>query len=119
MVIRNFCPSFSAMTADAVFSDVFTMRTLSNLSENLNSLSLIQQTSHTCCTLCGNRIIKTGNTIVLYITCSNSISKNFENHVSEAVLPSTRALYCDICQRQSGGICGYATFCYFANFSKH
>ena len=108
--IRNFCPSFSAMTADAVFSDVFTMRTLGNLSGNLNSLFLIQQTSHTCCTLCGNRIIKTGNTIVLYITCSNPISKNFENHVSEAVLPSTRALYCDICQRQSGDICGMQHF---------
>ena len=70
------------MTADAVFSDVFTMPTLGHLSENLNSLFLIQQTSHTCCTLCGNRIIKTGNTIVLYITCSNPISKNFENHAS-------------------------------------
>ena len=74
------------MTADAVFSNDFTMPTLGNLSENLNSLFLIQQTSP--------MIIKTGNIIVLYITCSNPISKNFENHVSEAVLPSTRALYC-------------------------
>ena len=108
--IRNFCPSFSAMTADAVFSDVFTMPNLGNLSENLNSLFLIQQTRHTCCTLCGNRIIKTGNIIVLYITCSNPISKNFENHVSEAVLPSTRALYCDVCQGQSGDIRGMQHF---------
>ena len=98
------------MTADAVFSDIFTIRTLGNLSENLNSLFLIQQTSQTCCTLCGKRIIKTGNIIVLYITCSNPISTNFENHVSEAVLPSTRALYCDICQRQSGDICGMQHF---------
>ena len=108
--IRNFCPSFSAMTADAVFSDIFTIRTLGNLSENLNSLFLIQQTSQKCCTLCGNRIIKTGNIIILYITCSNPISTNLENHVSEAVLPSTRALYCDICQRQSGDICGMQHF---------
>ena len=102
--IRNFCTSFSAMTADAVFSDVFTMPTPGNLSENLNSLFLIQQTSHACCTLCGNRIIKTGNISVPYITCSNPISKNFENHVSEAVLPSTRALFCDVCLGQSGDI---------------
>ena len=108
--IRNFCSSFSAMTADAVFSEVFTMRTLGNLNENLNSLFLIQQTSHMCCTLCGNRIIKTGNTIVLYSACSNPISKNFENHISEAVLPSSRALYCDICQRQSGDIRGMQHF---------
>ena len=30
--------------------------------------------------------------------------KKFENYVSEAVLPSTAALYCNLCQRHSGNI---------------
>ena len=40
--IRNQCPFFYGMTADAVFSDIFTTRTVGNLSVDLKSLFLIQ-----------------------------------------------------------------------------
>ena len=103
-LIRNHCPSFVGMTAEAVFSDIFTMGTLGTLSDDLKSLLLIQQTSRTICSLCTNQIVKTAGIVVLYITCPNLRPIDFENHVSEAVLPNTRALYCDLCERQTGDI---------------
>ena len=37
--IRNHCSSFSAMTAGAVFSEIFTIRALGDLSYDLKSVS--------------------------------------------------------------------------------
>ena len=102
--IRNQCPSFYGMTADAVFSDIFTMRTVGNLSDDLKSLFLIQQRSQTSCSLCARHIVKIAGILVLYITCPILRSRDFENYVLEAVLPNTRALYCEICDKQSGDI---------------
>ena len=64
-------PSFSAMITDAVFSDIFTMQTFGDLTNDLKALFLIQQCSQTCCIVCNNQIAKTTGTIVLYITCPN------------------------------------------------
>ena len=114
--IRNCCPSFSAMTDDAVFSDIFTTRTIGNLSDELKSLFLIQQRSQSSCSLCGNQIVKTARIIVLYITCPNLRSTEFKNHVSEAVLPNTSALYCDLCERDSGNISAMQHFVTMPNF---
>ena len=102
--IRNRCPSFIGMTADAVFSGMFTMRTVANLTDDLKSLFPIQQRTQSSCSLCGNQMIKTASIIVLYIMCPNLRSADFESHVSEAVPPNTRALYCGSCQTQSGDI---------------
>lgn len=102
--IRNRCPSFLGMTANAVFSDIFTMRNVGSLSDDLKSLFLIQQRSQTCCSLCTNQIVKTAGIMVLYITSPNLRSIDFENQLSEAVLPDTGALYCDSCQSQTGDI---------------
>lgn len=66
-LIRGRCPSFSSMTANAVFSDIFTMQAFGDLTSDLKSLFLIQQCNQTCCTLCNNQILKTTSTIVLYI----------------------------------------------------
>ena len=66
------------------------------------SLFVVQQCNHSCCTSCGNQIIYDTSIFVLYITCPNIISTEFANHVSEAVIPHSRALYCDYCQKHSG-----------------
>ena len=92
------------MTANAVFSDIFTLSTVGVLSEDLKSLFVVQQCNQSCCTSCGNQIIYSTTIFVLYITCPNIISTQFANHVSEAVLPHSRALYCDSCQKHSGDI---------------
>ena len=42
--------------------------------------------------------------MVLYITSVNVTHRNFENYVSEAILPSSAALYCDLCQRRCDDI---------------
>ena len=102
--LRDHCTSFSAMTANAVFSDIFTLSTVGVLSEGLNSLFVVQQCNQSCCGSCGNQIIHNTSIFVLYITCPNMISSQFSNHVSEAVLPHSRALYCDSCQKHSGHI---------------
>ncbi|RMX43389.1 hypothetical protein pdam_00026025, partial [Pocillopora damicornis] len=78
-LIRGRCPSFSSMTANAVFSDIFTMQAFGDLTSDLKSLFLIQQCNQTCCTLCNNQILKTTSTIVLYITCPNILPTEFEN----------------------------------------
>ena len=103
-LIRSRCPSFSAMTANAVFSDIFTMQTFGDLTNDLKPLFLIQQCNQTCCTLCNNQIVKTTSTIVLYITCPNILPTEFKNCVTEAALPNSRPLFCDSCQRHSGDI---------------
>ena len=102
--LRDHCTSFSAMTANAVFSDIFTLSTVGVLSEELKSLFVVQQCNQSCCTSCGNQIIHNTSIFVLYITCPNIISTQFSNHVSEAVLLHNRALYCDSCQKYSGDI---------------
>ena len=103
-LIRDRCASFSAMTANAVFSDIFTMQTFGDLTNDLKSLFLIEQCNQTCCTLCNNQIVKTTGTIVLYITCPNILPSEFKKCVSEAALPNSRPLFCDSCERHSGDI---------------
>jgi len=103
-LIRGRCTSFSAMTADAVFTDIFTMQTFVDLTNDLKSLFVIEQCNQTCCTLCNNQIVKTTSTIVLYITCPNILPTEFVNCVSQAALLSSRPSFCDSCQRHSGDI---------------
>ena len=87
-LIRGRCTSFSAMTADAVLSDIFTMQTFGDLTNDLKSLFLIEQCNQTCCALRNNQIEKTTSTIVLYITLTevegyqtSGFSKNLHRHL--------------------------------------
>ncbi|CAH3114643.1 unnamed protein product, partial [Porites lobata] len=77
--LRDHCSSFSAMTANAVFSDIFTLNTVGELSEDLKSLFVVQQCNQSCCASCGNQIIYKTGIFVLYITCPNIISTQFAN----------------------------------------
>ena len=82
------------MTADAVFSDIFTMQTFGDLTNDLKSLFLIEQCNQTCCTLCDNQIVKTTSTIVLYITLTevegyqtSGFSKNLHHYLGRKHQP--------------------------------
>ncbi|CAH3186820.1 unnamed protein product, partial [Porites lobata] len=77
--LRDHCSSFSAMTANAVFSDIFTLNTVGELSEDLKSLFVVQQCNQSRCASCGNQIIYKTGIFLLYITCPNIISTQFAN----------------------------------------
>ena len=49
-LVRYRCESFFAMTADAVFSDIFTLRTVGDLTDDLKSLFLVQQCNQSVAT---------------------------------------------------------------------
>ena len=102
--LRQHCNSFGSMSDDAVLSDIFTLNTVGVMTPELKPLFLIQQTDQSICTSCDNTIEKETSIFVLYITSVNVTHRNFENYVSEATLPSSAALYCDICQRHCGDI---------------
>lgn len=102
-LIRNWCPSFSEMAADAVFSDIFTLR-IGDLTDYLKSLFLVKHLNQTCCRLCGSHTVKGTSTIVLYITYQNIAHTEFQNCVSEAALPDSRPLFCYMCKEHCGDI---------------
>ena len=102
--LRQHCNSFAAMSADAVFSDIFTLDTVGMMTEELKSLFLIQQSNQSVCSSCNNAIIKNTAIFVLDINSSNLLHNDLENYVSEAILPNSSALYCDLCQEHSGDL---------------
>ena len=102
--LRQHCNSFAAMSADAVFSDIFTLDTVGMMTEELKSLFLIQQSNQSVCSSCNNAIIKNTAIFVLYINSPNLPHNGLENYVSEAILPNSSALYCDLCQEHSGDL---------------
>ena len=53
--------------------------------------------------------MKSKSLVVLYITCPNIITAQYENYVCEAVLPSSRLLYCDLSEKHSGDILQYTS----------
>ena len=102
--LRQHCNSFAAMSADTVFSDIFTLNTVGTMTEELKSLFIVQQTNQSVCSFCNNAIIKKSSVFVVYITSPDLSENSFENYVSEAILPNSSPLYCDLCQRHSGNI---------------
>ena len=102
--LRQHCNSFTAMSADAVFSDIFRLDTVGMMTEELKSLFLIQQSNQSVCSSCNNAIIKNTAIFVLYINSPNLLHNGLENYVSEAILPNSSALYCDLCQEHSGDL---------------
>ena len=90
------------MSAHAVFSDIFTLNTVGTMNQQLESLFLIQQKNQSVCSSCNNEIVKNTGIFVIYITCQSLGHSVFENCVCDAILPSSRALFCDLCQQHSG-----------------
>ena len=66
--LRRHCNSFATMFANAVFSDIFTLNTVGEMTEELKCLFLIQQANQSICPLCNNAIV---SIFVLYITPLN------------------------------------------------
>ena len=116
--IRNHKASFFAMIADAVFSDIFSERTFGRMTDELKSFFILQQYNQSSCTLCRNQIVKNTDICVLYITSPRLSSIEFESSVSEAFLPNTRALYCDVCQKHSGDVSELQHFVILPTFLK-
>lgn len=77
--LREHCPSFTTMSADAVFSDIFRINTVGDMTDELKSLFLIDQRNLSTCSLCNNLIERHTNIFVLYTTCENLVSKQLEN----------------------------------------
>ena len=69
--LRRHCPSFSDMSANAVFSDIFRLSTVGQMNMELKSLFLIQQTNQSFCCTCNHRITKCTSVFVLYMTPRN------------------------------------------------
>ena len=109
--LQDHCASFTTMSADAVFSDIFRTNTIGGLTDDIKSLFLIQQRNQLSCSLCSNQLVTNTNIFVLYITGPNIISTQLENYVSEAVLPTSTTLYRDSCQKHSGNISALQHFC--------
>ena len=71
-----------------------------------------------CVLFVARATIKLQNALVsvLYVTPRNLSRHNkFECSVSEAILPNSTTLYCDLCQTHSGRHFIAAAFCYYAN----
>ena len=102
--LRQHCNSFATMSADAVFSDIFKLSTVGVMTQELQSLFLVKERNQSVCSLCNNAIIKNTSIFVIYITCQNWGHSLFGDYVSEAILPSSKALFCNLCQQHSGNI---------------
>lgn len=102
--LRQHCNSFATMSADAVFSDIFKLSTVGVMTEELQSLFLVKESNQSVCSLCNNAIIKNTSIFVIFITCQNWGHSLFDNYVSEAILPSSKALFCGLCQQHSGNV---------------
>ena len=104
--LQEHCASFAPMTAVAVFSNIFTMNAL-RFNWWPEVTFFIQQCNQSFCSLCRDQIVKSTSLVVLYITCPNRITAQYENYVCEAVLPNSRPLYCDLSEKHSGDILQY------------
>ena len=102
--MRRCCPSFTEMSANAVFSDIFQANTFGELTFDLKSLFLIQHTNHSICSQCNQQITKSTDVVVLYITHQHIHQNGFESSVSEAMLPNINKLFCVHCQNHSGSV---------------
>lgn len=86
------------------------------LTFDLKSLFLIQQTNHFICSQCNQQITKSTDVVVLYITHQHIHQNGFESSVSEAMLPNINKLFYVHCQNhQFWKCCFTTTLCYFAN----
>ena len=102
--MRWCCPSFTDMSANAVFSDIFQVNTFRELTSDLKALFLFQHTNHSICSQCNQQITKSTDVVVLYITHQHIHQNSFESSVSEAMLPNINELFCVHCQNHSGSV---------------
>ena len=102
--MRQCCPSFTVMSANAVFSDIFQVNTFGELTFDLKSLFFIQHTNHSICSQCNQQISKSTDVVVLYITHQHIHQNGFESSVSEAMLRNINKLFCVHCENHSGSV---------------
>ena len=54
--LKQHCNSSAMLSADAVFSDIFTLNTVGVMSQELKSLFLVQKSNQSVCSSCNNAI---------------------------------------------------------------
>ena len=99
--MRWCCPSFTDMSANAVFSDIFQINKFGELTFDLKSLFLIQHTNHSICSQCNQQIYRCGHPVYYH---QHIHQNHFESSVSEAMLPNINRLFCVHCQNHSGSV---------------
>ena len=108
--MRQHCASFTGMSDNAVFSDIFQINTFGELTFGLKSLFLIQHTNHSICSECNQEITKSTDVFVLYITYRHINQNGFESSLSEAMLPNINRLFCVYWQNHSGSVASLRHF---------
>ena len=117
--LREHCNSFASVSTNAVFSDTFRLNTVGAVTGlELKSLFLIQQSNQSVCSFCSNVLECKGNRRIytLLDSVANLLQNQFENYVSEAILPNSSTLYCDLFQQHSGNISLLQHFVTLPNF---
>ena len=96
------CCSFTDMSANAVFSDIFQVNTFGELTFDLDLKSLfpIQHTNHSINSQCNNRC----GCPVNYPSTSLIHQNGYESSVSEVMLPNINKRFCVHCQNHSGRV---------------
>ena len=64
--MRRHCPSFTDMSDNAVFSDIFQVSSFGELTFDLQSLFLIEHTNHSICSVCNQQITKSTDVFLVY-----------------------------------------------------
>ena len=80
------CNSFATLSADAVFSDIFTLNTFCAMTQELKSLFLVQKSNQSVCSSCNCAISNKTSSFVAYITSLNLLQNEFEDSISAVIL---------------------------------
>ena len=87
------------LSADAVFSDMFTLNTVGVMTQELKSLFLVQRSNQSVC-------LSYNNAISNKICCLNNFPKftKFEHSISAVILRKRSRLNCNFCKGHSGDV---------------
>ena len=90
------------LSADAVFSDIFTLNTVGVMTQELKSLFLVQRSNQSVCLSYNNAISKQKK----FICCLNNFPKftKFEHSISAVILRKRSRLNCNFCKGHSGDV---------------
>ena len=90
------------LSADAVFSDIFTLNTVGVMTQELKSLFLVQKSNQSVCS-CYNNAISNQNK---FICCLNNFPKfaKFAHSISAVILRKRSRLNYNFCKGHSGDL---------------
>ena len=77
---------WTTLSADSLFSDIFTLNTVGVMTQELNSLFLAQKSNQSVCSCCNSAISNKTSSFVVYITSLNLFQNKFEDSISAVIL---------------------------------